>query len=54
MLGDDVTLQAGTEALFDISSSPLADFHKNERLQIGVSPQVCVILLLHHNKYRTL
>ncbi|KAJ0088798.1 hypothetical protein Patl1_32733 [Pistacia atlantica] len=38
LLGSDVNLQASNDRLFDISSSPLADFHCCERSQ-GVSSQ---------------
>ncbi|KAK0585872.1 hypothetical protein LWI29_035426 [Acer saccharum] len=39
ILGNDASLQGSSDTLFDISGSPLADFHHCERLQQRVSPQ---------------
>ncbi len=48
VLGSDVGLctEDSNEPLFDISSSPLADFHHYERLHQEMSHQVCAFLAI--------
>lgn len=54
LLSSDVSLQGTADTLFDISGSPLADFHEHERLLQGVSQDdtntVDFIFISQHSK----
>lgn len=47
--GNDASLQGSSDMIYDISNSPLADFHHSERLQQGVPSKVCHFLATSHS-----